>query len=534
MTDSAAASRRGLMLGAGAALATTLARPMLAQGNATLTLATGGAFTAIDPHFYNAGPNNALSLHIFDRLIARDSRARLQPALAESWRATSETVWEFKLREGVTWHDGRPFTAEDVIFTIGRAPEVANSPGGFAGFLRGIARAEAAGPHLIRLHTAEPRPILPIELAAIAIVSRHAGDGATTEDYNSGRAAIGTGPYRFASYRPGDRVELQRNESWWGPRQSWERVSYRFIANDAARTAALLAGDVALIDQVPSNDLARLRGDRRVSLSEIDSLRVMYLIFDRSREGEPVGITDQNGRPLPRNPMADLRVRRALSLAVNRQGLVTQVMEGTATPTGQWLPPGTASHEPAIGVPPFDAEGARRLLAEAGYPNGFRVVLATPNDRYPNDARTALAVAQMWTRIGVRTEVNAMPWSTYSTRAARMEFGARLVAWGSPTGEASYLLVNLLATYDRERRMGANNAARYSNAALDGLTARATATIDDAAREALLREATRIAMEDVAFVPLFQFRNIWAHRATLAHEPRMDDYTLAMGATPRG
>ncbi|MCO6418027.1 ABC transporter substrate-binding protein [Siccirubricoccus sp. KC 17139] len=505
-----------------------------AQGGAapSLSIGIGGAVTSLDPHFYNASPNNSLSMHLFDRLVERDAKAQPYPGLADSWRVIDGTVWEFKLRQGVTWHDGKPFTAEDVAFTIGRTPNVPGSPGGFGGFVRAIQKVEVVDAHTIRLHTAAPHPLLPTELASVAVISRHAGEGASTEDYNSGKAAIGTGPYRFVAYRPGDRTELARNEGYFRGMEPWARVSYRFIANDAARTAALLAGDVEVIDQVPSSDMAKLRREPRIHLSEIQGLRLIYATPDRSRRGQVPFVTDNEGKPLAANPFDDVRVRRALSIAINRQALAERVMEGTALPTGQWLPEGTFGYNPEVKPPAYDPDGAKRLLAEAGYPNGFRLVFHTPNDRYPNDARAAQAVAQMWTRIGIRTEVEAAPWASFSVRSSRQEYGIRLGGWGSVTGEASYALVNILGTFDREKRTGASNVGRYSNPELDALTARAAATLDDAERAALLRQAVKLATDDVAIIPLFQLVNSWAVRRGLRHEARMDERTLAMGVRP--
>ncbi|MGG5807920.1 ABC transporter substrate-binding protein [Falsiroseomonas sp. CW058] len=501
-------------------------------GAQNLTIGIGGSPTSLDPHFYNASPNISLTMHLFDRLVEQDAQARIQPALAESWRAMTETMWEFKLRPGVKWHDGRDFTAADVAFTISRAPNVPNSPGGFGGFVRAIERVEIVDPLTIRFHTAAPHPLLPVELASVQVISRHVGEGAATEDYNSGRAAIGTGPYRLGSYRAGDRTEFTRNPGHWRGDEPWARVSYRFMANDASRTAALLAGDVDVIDQVPSNDLARLRQNPRVQLSEIQGLRLIYLVPDYSRTENPVFVSDNDGRPLPRNPFQDPRVRRALSIAIDREALSERVMEGTARPTGQWLPPGSYSYNPAVVTPRPDPDGARRLLAEAGYPNGFRMTLTTPNDRYPNDSRTAQAVAQMWSRIGVRTAVDALPWAAYSSRAARQDFNMRLVGWASVTGEASYMLVNIFGTYDRDRRIGASNNSRHSSAELDALTARATATLDDAARERLLMEAVAMVDRETTMIPLFQLVNFWATRRGVTYEPRMDERTTAMSARP--
>jgi peptide/nickel transport system substrate-binding protein len=505
------------------------ASPALAQ---TLTLASAAPVTSIDPHYHNLGPNNAMMMHIFDRLVERDGRARPHPSLAESWRAVGDRVWEFRLRRGVTWHDGRPFTAEDVVFSFARVPTVPNSPGGFQGFLRAIERIEVVDPHTIRLHTRAPHPLMPLDLASVSIIARHAAEGAGTEDFNSGRVAIGTGPYRFVAYRLGDRTELERNAAYFGGAQPWARVNYRIISNDGARTAALLAGDVDLIEQIPTSDLARLRRDARISVSSIPSLRHVYIVPDYGRNGGDALVTDHAGNPLPANPFRDARVRRALSMAINRQGLVDQVMEGAATATGQWLPAGASGHNPAVRPRAFDAEGAKRLLAEAGYPEGFRVTLTGPNDRWPNDARIVQAVAQMWTRIGVRTQVQAYTWTGFVQRRMRFEYPVQLAAWGSSTGEASNFLANVLATRDRTRLTGANNNARFSSPWFDEIAARGSATLDDERREAIWHEAVARYAEEEPYIPLIQYVNNWAVRRGLTHDPRMDERTIAMGVRP--
>ncbi|SHJ39800.1 peptide/nickel transport system substrate-binding protein [Roseomonas rosea] len=508
-------------------LAAAGAGPAAAQSaGPRVTIAIGSPATSMDPHFYNATPNHTVAMHIFDRLTERMPDGTLVPGLATDWKLLSPTRWEFRLRPDVTWHDGKPFTAEDVAFTYTRARNVPGSPGGFGGFLRAITGVETPDPLTLHLVTAAPAPNLPRELAFVSIVSRHAGEGATTADYNSGKAAIGTGPYRFRRYVPGESSEFLRNESWWGEKPEFEAVTIRFVANDAARTAAILAGDVDVVDTPPAMDLPRLRREQRVSLHAIAGLRVIYL-FPAFKEGESPFITDAAGKPLAANPLRDRRVRQALSVAINRQALADRIMSGAAKPTGQWLPPGTYSHAPSVGVPTYDTAGARQLLAEAGFPEGFRLTLHTPNDRYPNDAQVAQAVAQMWSRVGVQTAVEALPFSSYVGRANRREFAMGLLGWGSPTVEAGYLMSNVMLTPNPATGDGVFNYGGHSNPELDTLIRQALTELDEAARERLLIQAVEKASAEVPIIPLFILENTWATRKGLVYDARADERTLA-------
>jgi len=306
----------------------------------------------------------------------------------------------------------------------------------------------------------------------------------------------------------------------------------RMLLNDGARTAALLAGDVDIIEQIPTTDLARLKRDPRLVVTEIPSLRTLFISPDYSRTGPNPLVTDHAGTPLPQNPFQDVRVRRALSMAINRDALVERAMDGAATATAQWLPEGAFGHDPTVKPMPFDPEAARRLLAEAGFPDGFRVTLASPNDRWPNDARIAQAVAQMWTRIGVRTNVDAMPFTAFIPRRTRQEHAIQIGAWGSSTGEASNYLTAIVGTFDRQKLTGASNMTRHSDPRLDDLLARGSATLDDERREAIWKEAVAYYAEQVPMIQLLQYVNTWGHRRGLTHEPRMDERTVAMGVRP--
>ncbi|WP_424136281.1 ABC transporter substrate-binding protein [Roseomonas chloroacetimidivorans] len=506
------------------ALATLLALPAAAQS--VLTMGISAAPGSVDPHYNQGTSTQTLTYHIFDTLTDRRPDASLAAGLALSWTPVEDSVWEFRLRPGVRFSDGQPFTADDVAFTIARIPNVPNATASYAGQVRSIQRVEVVDPLTTRFHTDGPSPNLPIDLSVVAIVSRHAGEGATTEDYNSGKAAIGTGPFILRSYTAGNEAELVRNRNWWGPRPDWDRVVFRYIANAGARSAALLSGGVDLIDTPSPNDIPRFRTDPGTSVFSAQGWRLIYLAPNQSAQVAPF-VTDNGGQPLPTNPLRDRRVRQALSIAINRTNLAERVMQGTAEPNYQFLPPGYPSHNPALAVPKPDLAAARRLLAEAGYPDGFRIALHVAQNARPTDPIAAQAIAQMWTRIGVQTNVETMPLSMYGPRSARMEFAVTMWGWASP-GHAGHPLVNVVSTYDRAKLTGSFNRSGYSNPALDALIGRAVRTLDDREREGLFRQAVAGAVEDVAIIPLYQLTNSWATRKGITYEATGYDYTRAV------
>ena len=275
-----------------------------------------------------------------------------------------------------------------------------------------------------------------------------------------------------------------------------------------------------------------MRGDKRVALSETNSLRFVYLWLDRSRQGDEPFVSGPNGEKLGKNPFNDLRVRKALSMSINRPLIVEHVMENEATPTGQFLSPGASTYVPGLGAPKYDPEGAKKLLAEAGYPNGFRLTVHGPNDRYVNDAKLIQAVGQMWSRIGVQTTVDAITWSNFVGRASKQEFSAYLLAWGIATGEASDPLRALIESYNAEKGVGSVNRGRYSNPELDAMIDKAVAIPDDAARNRMLIQASKIAMDDVAIIPLHIQKNIWGMKAGLTYAARADESPRAMDLRP--
>jgi len=506
------------------AAVTGLAVPLIALA-ADLTIGIGADVTAIDPHFHNVTPNNNVAAHIFDYLVLRDERQKPVPGLAESWKTIDPLTWEFKLRKGVKFHDGSDFTAADVVASIERVPLVPNSPSAFTAYTKQIKEMIVVDPYTIRFRTATPYPLMPTDMTQVAIISRQMAK-ASTEEFNNGKAAIGTGPYKVVRYAKGDRIELARYDGYWGGKTPWEKVTLRLLPNDASRVAALLSGDVQAIEYVPTADVAKIKADKKLNVYTVIADRLIYLHIDSDREVSPF-VTDRDGKPLTKNPLRDPRVRKAISKAINRPAIVEKVMEGQAVASGQLLAEGMFGYTKNLKVEAYDPEGAKKLLAEAGYPNGFGITIHTPNNRYVNDAKIAQAVAQMLTRVGIVTKVEAMPSAPFFAQATDLKFSLMLLGWSSGTGEASSPLKALLATYNKDKGFGTANRGRYSNPRVDALLEEGLYTVDDLKREAILQRATEIAINDTGIVPLHSQVNVWATRDGITYVPRTDENTLA-------
>jgi peptide/nickel transport system substrate-binding protein len=518
----------------GIAAALAVAASLSPANAADLKIGLASPPSSMDPHFHNLSPNNALLSHIFDKLLHQDPNQKLIPGLAESWKVVNDTTWEFKLRKGVKFHDGSPFTADDVLCSFKRAPNVPNSPSGFGAALR-AKTAEKVDDYTIVVKTSDPQPLLPNDVSTIAIVSKSAGCDAKTEDFNAGKAAIGTGPFKFVEFVPGDRIVMAVNESYWGGKSIWDKVTFRPITSGPARVAAVLAGDVDLIEDVPTADIAKLSKDARVSVVQTVSNRVIYFHLDHFRETSPF-ITAKDGSAI-KNPLRDRRVRLAISKALNREAIVERVMEGSAIAAGQLLADSFFGTSKSLKAEKYDLEGARKLLKEAGYEGGFKMKIHGPSGRYVNDAKIIEVAAQMLTRAGIETSVETMPPAVFFRRASSggpdssPEFSFILVGWGSDTGETSSPLRTLLYTFDKAKGTGAGNRGRYSNPELDKVIDTAMATVDDDKRGALLAKASEVAMGDLGLIPMHYQLSVWATRKGLKIVPRANEYTLATGVT---
>lgn len=519
------------------AAALMVATPAVAQE--VLTIGVRSEASSLDPHWTQLSADLQVQEHIFEKLVGLDSASQPIPGLAVSWAPIDDTTWEFKLREGVTWHDGEDFNADDVIFSFDRLKGgISGAPASPAFQLdKGGKEWTRIDDYTVHITTDGPYPTVAEDLAMLPIVAEHVAAGVTPSvDFNSGQAAVGTGPFKFEEYNPGSSVSVVRNPEWWGGDVAWDRVVFRPIGQDAARLAALLNGDVDMIDYPPTIDLPQLQQDPDFNVSTIPSDRLIYLMPSYRHVEEYV--RDNDGEVMMPNPLRDWRVRKALSLAVNREAIRDRVMGGASLPAKNIVPPGFFGYVEGLEPDPYDPEQAGALLAEAGYPEGFRITLHGPNDRYINDARILEAVAQMWSRIGVTTEVDAMPRNVFFSRLIRgdelsmpgydvPEFSMSMTGWGTVAGEATYTVSGTLETYNAATGGGNGNFGRYSNPEIDARSVLAKRTIDPEQRLAILQEAIKIGMGDYAYIPIHFQVNSWAMKSDLVHQPRTNERTLA-------
>lgn len=508
-----------------------------AQAPSKITMAVPAELTSLDPHFHNVSTNKQFNAAIFETLVVQSELGEIEPGLAESWELIDDTTWEFKLRPDVQFHNGSEFTSDDVVFSYERIPTIENSPGSFMSYIASVDRVEAVDPMTVRIITKNPDPLLPVYASSIMMLDRETHEGKLSADFSSAEVIVGTGPYQFVSYQPQQGAELKRSDTYWGEQPEFEEVSYRIIADDAARTAALLSGGVDFADQVPASNVSRIESDENFKVVRSPSLRSVYVLLDRS--GNAKFALDNDGNPLPENPFDDLRVRQALSLAIDRNAIVERVMEGAAVASGQFMPEGASGYVEDLAVPEANAEEAMRLLAEAGFPDGFRLTLHGPNDQYPNDSVIVQAIGQMWERVGVKTQIVVEPFASFVGKASRQEFSAFLASWGTSIGDASSPLRMVLTTYDEGEGTGSANRGRYSNPEVDALAAEAIVTMDPEKRDSLYQDVTRMAMQDVGFIPLMINVNIAAMKSDIEHVARIDghvrpqDMSRTVGSAPQ-
>lgn len=502
---------------------------------ADLTVGVRAGPLSIDPHFTASGTHAEAIKHVFEALVRSGNNLELEPGLATSWSVVDDTTWEFKLREGVKFHDGSDFTAEDVKFSIERIPLV-TGPNPTTIYVRRVAGVEIVDDLTIRIKTDGPAPNLPNDFIRLFVVSHNAAKDFSAsadkaaEGFNSGKAAIGTGPYKFVSWTPKEELVLEAFEGYWGGKEPWDKVVRKELPNDAARVAQLKAGQVDLISRIPASDVPTLEMDDKLSVVRQDSVYLFNMSFDF--RDKPPQITAKDGSPLEKNPFQDPKVREAFDLAIDRETLTEIAMEGMGTAQSQLVTPNIFGYNPDIKVTTPDPAKAKQLLAEAGYPDGFKVTFSFTNDRLPADKDVGTTIAQMLTAIGVQVETNAQPGAVFFPANTRGDFSLTMSGWGTLTGESNYTLSSLAHTNDPAKKLGAFNLRGYSSPAMDKLIEDAGVEMDEAKRKQLLMDANALVASDRPYLAIASTVTAWGMKKGLTIVPRSDEDTLAMNIRP--
>jgi peptide/nickel transport system substrate-binding protein len=486
----------------------------------------------VDPHILFIGPNMAMARNLFDSFVGRDADGHWTPALALSWQQIDPLTWQFALRHDVRFSDGSPFTADDVVASVRRIPSIPNNPGPYTSNLRTITDVSAVDPYTVRVTTDRPNPLLPGQFTNIFVLSK-AKVGATPEDFSAGQASVGTGPFRLVSFRYGDTAILEPNPYYWGTAPAWKRVTIRVIGNDTSREAALLSGDLDLIENVPPEDVSQLRATKGISVFARPADRVAFLLPNVAHDTLPL-LTDRQGAVLDKNPLRDIRVRQAISLGLDRAALVSRALSGQGAATMQLVPQGFGGWDASIAVPSPDPSAAKRLLAEAGYPEGFGMTLACPNDRWVDDARVCQGVAQMLSRAGFAMKLDTMPGSVFFPRSryGKNEWPMILYELSlSSLRDGQYILQVAGQTVNEARGIGDGNRGGFSDPALDALI-EAAVVRNDPGREEAIRTALAAAVKDLGIIPMYVEPTIAATRDGIVYRPRIDQQMVAAQASP--
>lgn len=512
-------------------LALALAGALLVAAAAdakTLRWASQGDPQTADPHSQNEGLTNMFSEAVHDTLVMRDNSLKLVPGLATSWQQTGPTTWRFVLRRGVTFHDGSPFTADDVMFSFERASHPNSQLRQYA---IPMGKPRKVDDFTVEFVQERPNPIMLEHATTIYIMSKAWAEKNKVaaplsfkdkEETFASRNANGTGAWMLASREPGVRTVLRRNPTWWGIKDgrapgNVTEVVYTQVSADATRTAALLSGQIDFVLDPPPQDLRRLEENKETKVVRGQENRVVFFGFDQQRD--ELLYSNVKGR----NPFKDVRVRQAVYQAIDIEALRTRTMRGSAVPTGGITPSILGSFPEIEQRRPFDPAAARKLLADAGYPNGFEVTLDCPNNRYVNDEEICIAVAAMLTRIGINTKVTALPRATYFPKLEKGDTSFYMLGWGGAVTDAQTTLDPVLRSRDNATGKGFFNYGRYSNAKLDQLIDAAAVEPSPDKRRELIRQALTEHNAQIHHVPLHRQMIPWGMRANVTVVHRADN-----------
>jgi len=483
----------------------------------TFRWANDGDPTTMDPHARSDGFVTSFDMNMYEPLLRRNRDLKLEPALAAEWSNIDLTTWRFKLRQGVKFHDGAPFTADDVIFSLQRAVATGSD---VAALLTSVKEFRKVDDYAVDLTTDGPAPILPNYLVSIAIMNK-----AWCETHNTARAAAhedqenyatrnenGSGPFMLKDRQPAVRTVLVKNPNWWGEK-NWpidlDEVVFTRIENSATRVAALLSGELDMVYNVPPQDIERIRNTPGMKIWQTPELRTIFLGMDQSRPE----LLESNLKG--KNPLKDKRVRQAFYQAIDEDAIKTKVMRGFARPTALMVGPGINGFDPALDKRySYDTAAAKKLLAEAGYQDGFEVGFDCPNDRYINDEAICQAVVTMLARIGVKADLLAQTKAKYFGKINAPQFNTSfyLLGWTPTPLDALNMLDELAATRTEGLRDGLYNNGGYSNPSLDELINKIKVELDSEKRNEQISQALQIVKEEFVYIPLHQQIVVWASR----------------------
>jgi peptide/nickel transport system substrate-binding protein len=491
-------------------LALAAALAMAGAQAQTIRIANQGDSLSMDPHSLNESLQLSVTGNVYEPLVGRGKDLGLTPALATSWKQTSPTVWRFELRRNVKFHDGTPFTADDVVFSLRRA---ADDGGDFKGVVGDIKEVRKVNDFTVDVETKAPYPILPDQLSTTYMMSKkwcEENQAARPVDRRKGLEnaasfrANGTGPFRLRERQPNVRTTFVRNGNYWGKIDgNVQEVIFTPIGNDSTRVAALLSGEVDVMEPVPLQDVDRINGSPNARVIIGPELRTIFLGMDQKRD--ELLFSNVKGK----NPFKDKRVRQAFYQAIDIEGIQKTVMRGASRPTALMVGPGINGFAADMNQrPKFDPDAAKKLLADAGYPSGFEVTMNCPNDRYVNDARICQAVAANLSRIGVKINLAAETKGTYFPKILRRDTSFYMLGWTPTTYDAHNALAALMVCPDG-KGAGQFNLGSYCNPELDKLTLAIQGETDKKKRDEMIKQAFKIHSDDIGHLPVHQQSLAW-------------------------
>ena len=480
----------------------------------TLRWASQGDALTLDPHAQNEGPTTAMNLHVYEPLIGRDPALAKVPALALSWKAVAADTWEFKLRPDVKFSDGTPFTADDVAFSYNRALAPTSD---FRAYISSIKEVKAVDPLTVHIVTNGPNPILPDYATSILVMSKAWAEKHNVtkpqsykdkEETYAVRNAMGTGPYTVKQRDPDVRTVLVKNPGYWGAKDFPDypdELVYTPIKEPSTRVAALISGQVDFVLDVPLQDVARIKQTPGLKTEETAQVRSIFLGLDIG--SAELKYSDVKGK----NPFADKRVRQAMYQAIDIEAIKAKVMRNFSAPAGLVTSPGVHGYTKELDKRlKYDVAAARKLMAEAGYPNGFSVTLDCSNDRYNNDEQICQAVTGMLAQIGIKVDLQARSKTLHFPKVQKKDSSFFLVGWGVPTLDSHYVFTFLYQTNDPAKKVGSWNYLNYSNPRIDELSDAMLKEVDQAKRDQMIAEAWKLAVEDMPYLPLHHQLIVWS------------------------